>query len=170
MVRGIIGPDSVRSVDRWARDYNRGFDPRLFVGRRVHDEHFLAVPSNNNQALIGAYTVPTGMYFVFKWLVQVYIGSSSWTPGDGNIIWVLDIDIPLTGTQPTQGMKVNGWQSSRIPYGGYNSGLYAPWELEEPEIIEGNSILRSKVTINSANITTGQFVTIFGGSQWPRDP
>jgi hypothetical protein len=166
----LLGPDMMRRAAR--PQYDRGHDPLKYVARRVHDEHNLVVTDASlnagAQAVIGAYTVPVGMYFIWKWLIQVYIGAATWIPGDGNIIWQIDVDEPL-GATPRQGYLVNGWQASKLPYGGYNSGLYAPWELEEPEFLEPNSVLRSKAKIVNAVISAGQLVTVFGGSLWPRD-
>lgn len=171
---GLLDAQLVRAATQFFRQFQRRYDSDRLVPRREHFEASVDVTTLNpvtnfTQAQVGAFTVPGGMYFEFKWLVQLYVGPSAFTPGDGSVKFAWDIDDPL-GSAPRQGYPLQGFFNSTLTLGGYNSGIYAPWELEEPEIIEENSILRSKVTVDGTKITAGRIVTIAGGHLWPRDP
>lgn len=169
---GLTNSELVKAATGFFRHFQRKYDSDRLVPRREHFEASVDVTTLTNlvQAQVGAFTVPGGMYFEFKWLVQLYIGPVGvFTPGDGNITFSWDIDNPL-GSTPRQGYPLQGFFASTFTLGGYNSGIYAPWELEEPEIIEENSVLRSKVTVNTTIITAGRIATIAGGHLWPRDP
>jgi hypothetical protein len=132
--------------------------------KRVHQEASIAVSSltPNTPAEVLAYTIPGNYRFMFNGLVQLYIGSSSFTPGDGNVKWDLDVDIPAGVTSP-QGYPVQGFSNSGIPKGAYQSGIFAPYPLAPaPEEIGPLHVLRSKVTV-TAQITTGRIIAVFDG-------
>ena len=131
---------------------------------RVHVEGTLDVATMipGTQAEIVEYTVQNNYKFLFNALVQIYIGQSAFTPGDGNIVWNLDVNIPLGVISP-QGYPIQGFDQSGIPKGGFVNGVFAPYQLAlKPEVLAPLDVLRSKATI-SANITIGRLVTIFDG-------
>lgn len=168
---GLMDRELVKAATEFFKQFQRKYDSDRLVPRRVHQEASVAFNAFGNltQGVVLTYTVPGGMYFEFKWLVQLYVGTSTFTPGDGNITFQWDIDEPL-GSTPRQGYPLQGFFASTFTLGGYNSGIYAPWELEEPELIDNNSVLRAKVSVNTGNITGGRIVAIAGGHLWPRDP
>lgn len=134
---------------------------------RVHQVGVVAAPAAATQTLVAQYNVPSGYQFCLQYLTALYIGAG-FTPGSGDITWVLDVNTPL-GVATTQGYQVNGFQNSLIPYGGYQGGLFAPWQLSKPEILGPLDQLRSKIT-TTVNITPGApnfFISIFDGLLWP---
>jgi hypothetical protein len=133
---------------------------------RVHKEGVIVAPAAATQTIINQYQVPSGYKFALQFLTQIYIGSG-FTPGSGDITWVLDINNTLAGA--IQGFPVQGFQSTLVPYGGYQNGVFAPWMLAKPEIIGPLDVLRSKVTTTAA-ITPGApnfFISIFDGLLYP---
>lgn len=133
---------------------------------RVHAEATLDVggltPGTAAQVL--SYEVQGNYLFMLNGIVQLYIGMGVFTPGDGNVIFGLDINVPI-GVTSLQGYPVQGFDNSGIPKGAYASGIYAPYPLgPSPEIIGPENTLRSKVTV-SASIqgAGGRILSIFDG-------
>jgi hypothetical protein len=170
LVRMVSGVEETRAAellltlqhrrDLWPYDWV--FPPPNY--KRVHQEASIAVSSltPGTQAEVLVYTVPNNYRFMLNGLVQLYVGSSAFTPGDGNVKWDLDVNIPAGVTSP-QGYPVQGFSNSGIPKGAYQSGIFAPYPLAPaPEEINPLDQLRSKVTV-TAQITTGRVIAIFDG-------
>lgn len=140
--------------------------------QRVHQEASIDVQTGLTPGVQGQvlqYQVPNNYSFYLNGLVQLYIGSSAFVPGDGNVVWDLDVNIPLATTSP-QGYPVQGFSNSGIPKGAYISGIFAPYPLApKPEKLGPLDTLRSKVTI-TGQITTGRIIAIFDGWLLPYSP
>ena len=131
---------------------------------RVHFEATIDVSTMvpGTQTLIAEYQVQNNYNFQFTGLVQLYLGQNSFVPGDGSIVWFLDVNIPL-GVRTPQGYPVQGYDRSGIPKGGFVSGVIMPYPLApKPEPLAPLDFLRSKATIQP-NINQGRLVTIFDG-------
>jgi hypothetical protein len=172
--RLVSGIEALRAADKLRKEQERRDQwPYEWVypppgSQRVHQEFTLQVSAitPGTQILIGSYQVQNNYRFMFTGLVQLYVGASAFTPGDGNIIWVLDVNIPI-GVTSIQGYPIQGFSPSGIPKAGYSSGVFAPYPLApRPEILGPLDTLSSKVTI-TGQITTGAFLTIFEGYLLP---
>lgn len=172
--RVLSGIDAIRQAHEKQRRFKRLEEwPYIWVhpppdSVRVHVEGSIDVQTMvpGNQAEILEYQVQNNYDFFFNELVQLYVGQSNFTPGDGNIVWNLDVNIPL-GVVAPQGYPIQGYDNSGIPKGGFATGVFAPYRLgPNPEPLGPSDILRSKATI-SANITIGRLVTIFDGWLYP---
>jgi hypothetical protein len=169
--RIVSGVEAIRATEKLRREqthrdewpYEHIYPPPK--SKRVHQEFTLQVSAitPGTQILIGSYQVQNNFRMMFTGLVQLYIGSSAFTPGDGSIVWVLDVNNPIGVTGLVQGYPIQGFSNSGIPKGAYISGVFAPYPLAPmPEILGPLDLLSSKVTI-TAGITTGAFLTIFEG-------
>ena len=172
--RMVSGTEAIRAAELLRKlEDRRALWPYDWIypppdSQRVHQEFVLQVSAitPGTQIQIGAYQVQNNYRFMFTGLVQLYIGQSAFTPGDGNVVWALDINIPVGVTSP-QGHPVQGFSPSGVPKGAYISGVFSPYPLTpKPELLAPLDTLRSKVTI-TGNITTGSFVTIFEGYLLP---
>ena len=172
--RIVSGVEAVKAADKLRRQQkNRDLWPYEWIypppdSQRVHQEFTLQVSAitPGTQIEIGEYQVQNNYRWMFTGLVQLYVGASAFTPGDGNIVWVLDVNIPI-GVAAIQGYPIQGFSPSGVPKAGYSSGVFAPYPLApKPEILGPLDTVRSKVTI-TANITTGVFITIFEGYLLP---
>jgi hypothetical protein len=135
--------------------------------KRVHQVGVLASPNPATLTQILAYTVPSGFQFALRRITQLYLGAS-FTPGGGDIVWNLDVNTPV-GIPAAQGYTVQGFGQSTIPYGGFFTGFFMGYELEQPEIIGPLDTLRSKVTTDVV-IPVGApnfFISIFDGLLYP---
>ena len=174
--RVISGVEQAKAADKLRRLADRRAQwPYEWVfpppdSQRVHQEASLDVATGasggplvaGTQYQVLAYQVQNNYRFMLNGLVQLYIGSNTFVPGDGNVTWNLDVNIPVGITSP-QGYPVQGFDNSGIPKGAYFSGIYAPYPLApKPEIIGPSDTLRSKVTVSSS-ITTGRIIAIFDG-------
>jgi hypothetical protein len=166
----VSGVEAIKAADKLRRQQtNRDLWPYDWVfpppdSQRVHAEASIAISAltPGTEAQVLSYQVQGNYRFMLNGLVQLYVGQSAFVPGDGNISWALDVNIPVGITSP-QGYPVQGFTPSGIPKGAYFSGVYAPYPLApKPEVIGPNDTLRSKVTI-TAQITTGRIIAIFDG-------
>lgn len=144
---------------------------------RVHAKGSIGVPAASTVTQVLAYTVPANRWFWLTSIIQLYLGGTSTvtTPGDGQIAWDLDVNIPVGITSP-QGYQVQGFSEiltaglGDFPYGNFQQGLNTPYQLSKPELIDPEYTLRSKVTVNSTvNANGGRFVSIFQGWLVPVD-
>lgn len=132
--------------------------------QRVHQEASIDIGTltPGTAGLVLAYQVQNNYRFMLNGLVQLYIGQSAFVPGDGSVVFGLDINVPIGITAP-QGYPVQGFDNSGIPKGAYISGIFAPYPLgPKPEVINASDTLRAKVTITN-QITTGRVIAIFDG-------
>jgi hypothetical protein len=171
LVRKVVsGVDAIKAAAKLLQR-NRDLWPYTWVfpppdSKRVHQEGTLNV---NGQAAataiqVLAYRVQNNYQFMLNGVVLLYIGNGVFTPGDGNIVFGLDVNVPV-GVTSLQGYPVQGFDNSGIPKGAYSSGVYAPYPLApKPEVIGPADTLRAKVTL-SAPITAsvGRVIAIFDG-------
>lgn len=143
---------------------------------RIHEKGGIAIPAANTVTQILSYQVPANRWFWLTGLVQLYLGGnqgSAVLPGDGNVAWDLDVDIPV-GITSLQGYQVHGFSETltsgggNFPYGNFQVGLNSPYQLPKPEGIGPEKTLRSKVQV-SATASGGRFVSIFDGWLIPLD-
>lgn len=170
LTRMVSGSEAVKAANQLrSLQSRRDLWPYEWVfpppdSQRVHQEASIDVSTltPGTAALVLAYEVQINYRFMLNGLVSLYIGSNSFTPGDGNVVFGLDINVPI-GVTSLQGYPVQGFDNSGIPKGGYISGIFFPYPLApKPEIIGPGDTLRSKVTI-SASITQGRVIAIFEG-------
>ena len=130
---------------------------------RVHVEGSLDVQTIAGGPAVEVleYQVQNNYKFRLTGIVQIYVGQNAVVPGDGNVLWGLDINIPL-GQDAPQGYPVQGFDQSGISKGGFISGVIMPYPLSKAEELKPLDTLRSKVTVSS-QITAGRVITIFDG-------
>ncbi len=167
--RVVSGAEAIKAADLLRKEQSRRdlwpyewtFPPP--DAELVHAEGTVAVSTltPGTQAQVLSYQVQNNYRFMLASLVQLYVGSSSFVPGDGNVSWVLDVNIPIATTS-LQGYPIPGFSPSGIPKGGYQSGVFAPYPFPKPRVLAPSDTLRSKVTITS-QITTGSILAIFDG-------
>jgi hypothetical protein len=112
------------------------------------------------------YTVPTGMRFYLKGIVQQFVGAG-FVQGSGNALWTLDQDTPI-GASPLQGLSIPFYYEQPFTLGSFDNG---PWLFSMPHIFEAGDTLRSKV-ITDGTIPAGApnfFVTILTGWTVPAE-
>lgn len=162
--RPLVDP---RTAERLARPLERkaafpfewSYPPPNAI--RVHQSASIATPAANTQTQVLAYEVPLNFTFYFTALIRLWIGGTGTViPGDGAILWVLDVNVPVGVTSP-QGYPVQGFSDS-FPYGNFSAGFYNPYPLVMPEVLKTGDTLRSKVTVNNTP-SGGRMVTILDG-------
>ena len=170
--RMISGTEAVKAADKLRKlQSNRDLWPYEWVypppdSERVHAEGTVDVSTLTAgvAGLVLSYQVQNNYRFMLNGLVLLYIGSGTFTPGDGNVVFGLDINVPI-GVTSLQGYPVQGFDNSGIPKGAYQSGVYAPYPLApRPEFIGPSDTVRAKVTV-SAGIqgAGGRVLAIFDG-------
>lgn len=170
VLNGVESIDEAHEIQRRNKrfeqwPYEWKFEPP--DSERVHVEGNIDVQTvvAGTQTIVLEYQVQNNYRFWFVALVQIYVGQSGFTPGDGNIVWFLDINTPLVAgatIQSLQGYPVQGFDRSGLPKGGFATGFFAPWRLRKPEELAPLDTLRSKVTI-TPQISQGQLISIFEG-------
>ena len=128
--------------------------------RLIRASATIPAPAPGVQTLVLAGQVPSGYWFVWSHILQVYTGAG-FVPGSGSITWSVDINVPI-GTATPQGMPVQGLINEVVPLGSLTAG---PWAMDEPEILVPGDTLRSKV-ITTIAIPSGApnfFTSMFLG-------
>jgi hypothetical protein len=150
--------------------------------RKLVDYWWLFPPSNADDVLVTAglalpgitsapsvysqvleYKVPSGMIFVLTHTVNgaAVVGNlnSAFAPGDGSIVFVLDVNQPIGSPIPV-GTPVKGFSALTVPLGSFP---YGPWPLPAPRRFNPLDVLRWKVT-NVSLATADVFVScgLFG--------
>lgn len=155
--------------------YTHVFPPPQAV--RVNIEGSIPAPSVGVQTQVLQYQVPDGFQFAFTELMQFFNGTGFVLGNQTQITWVLDVNTPIPAPAGgiAQGYPVQGLSPSFLPKGGVVDGtaitafgMFAPWPLLMPEILQPLDILRSKVTTSVA-ITPGSpnfFISVFLGWIW----
>lgn len=170
VARMVSGVEAIRAADLLRKlQSRRELWPYDWIypppdSQRVHQEGSVDVSTltPGTAAQVLAYQVQNNYKFMLNGLVLLYIGQNTFVPGDGNVVFGLDVNIPIGITAP-QGYPVQGFDQSGIPKGGYISGIFAPYPLApKPEKINALDTLRAKVTV-SGSITQGRVIAIFDG-------
>ena len=171
--RVVTGAEAIQAAEALAKlQRNRDLWPYPWSfpppdGERVHVEGIIAAPAAATQTVVASYQVDNGFNFILDSIITIYTGSG-FILGAASIAWVLDINQPL-GSNVVQGYPVQGFQSSNIPKGGLQGGVFAPYKLAKPEILAPTDTLRSKVT-TTVDIPAGApnyFISIFDGWKIP---
>lgn len=143
MVTGVEAVKAVRKLqqtqsqrDEWP--YPWSFPPPNAI--RVKAVGSIAAPTPTVQAVVVAYTVPTGFWFALTRIVQTVEAANAFLPGRGDATWTLDKNVPL-GYPYIQGSVVQGFGADVVPLGSYQ----IPWILDVPEILEAGDTVQSKV-------------------------
>lgn len=155
--------------------YTHTFPPPQAV--RVNIEGSIPAPAAATQTQVLQYQVPDGFQFAFTELMQFFSGTGFTLGSTTQITWTLDVNTPISPPAGgiAQGYPIQGLSPSFLPKGGVVNGtaitafgMFAPWPLLMPEILQPLDILRSKVT-TSAAITPGSpnfFISVFLGWIW----
>lgn len=137
---------------------------------RVHVKGSIALPAASTETLVISYQVPANRRFYLSHLVQLYLGGSSTTPGDGLLAWNLSVNIPVGVTTSLQGYYVNGFSEALsagngdFPLGNFQSGINSPYQLVKPEELGPEDTLRLTVNVNSVSTPTGgRIIGLFEG-------
>lgn len=115
------------------------------------------------QALVLEYDVPSGMVFVLTGVVAsasvAGALNSAFAPGDGSVVFVLDVNQALGSPLPV-GNTVKGFNALTVPLGSFP---FAPWPLSRPRVFNPEDKIRWKVT-NVSLATSSVFVAcgLFG--------
>jgi hypothetical protein len=149
-------------ADRKLVDYFWLFPPSS--ADDVLETGVIALPADSDpQALVLEYDVPSGMAFILTHVVAsaAVAGdlNSAFAPGDGSLVFVLDVNQPLGSPVPI-GQPVKGFNALKVPLGSFPFG---PWPLPCPRIFNPLDKLRWKVT-NVSLTTASVFVAcgLFG--------
>jgi hypothetical protein len=138
-----------------------------FHARNVFAPSTLATPADNLVHIIGTYAVPLGFWFQLDFLVLNYFGSG-WVPGDGNVIFSLDINTSQNPNSSVQGIPVQFFNPILTPLGSFEK----PWKVLPTEFsrLAPRDILRAKVQTNPLAIPPGfpnRFAAAFVGHLEP---
>jgi hypothetical protein len=105
------------------------------------------------------YRVKEGHLFALTEVVFAYVGAG-FTPGLGDIVWVLDRNAPTFIASP-MAARVKGFENLDFPCGSFQ----IPWRLDPPEIFQPGDHIRSKA-ITTVAIPVGSpnlFISVFKG-------
>lgn len=157
------GPDLVRAGDAVRRaEKNRDAWPFPHVYPPVNSERrdpvgYTLAPAvgAGNQAVILAFSIPSGFWFYLEQLGLFYAGEA-FLPGA--FLFTVDRNVPLGLTG--QGNVLMDLGSVPFPMGSFENG---PWTLPRTEIIAPMDLLQAKITNISVTPTTNAFGAWFGG-------
>lgn len=76
-----------------------------------------------NQTVLASYQCPSNFVAVLKGILATFEGSS-FVPGSGNIIWTVDVDVPVPAVAGTAGYAFDGYGKLLTPMGSYANGLW----------------------------------------------
>jgi hypothetical protein len=133
--------------DRKLADYWWLFPP--VTARDVLVTGGIALPGETvgTYSLVVEYDVPSGLKFVLTHVVAcaMIAGAlnSAFAPGDGSVIFLLDVNEPLNSPIP-QGAPVRGFAGLQVPLGNFATGMWSP--LAMPEVFDPLDALRWKIT------------------------
>lgn len=156
------GPDLVRAGDAVRRaEKNRDAWPFPHVyppvnSIRRNPTGYVVSPSTGSQALILAWTVPSGFWFYMDWL-GLYASYGTFTLGD--FLFTVDKNTPLG--VPGLGAVLTDLENVPFPFGAFTNG---PIRLPRSELFSPLDVIRAKVTNVSAPVgSPTTFGAYFGG-------
>ena len=111
----------------------------------------IPAPPNGVLTLVASYQVPNGQKFCFTHILLGADVGGAWVPGDGSIIFSVDVNRPGAGN--AQGLWFKDFQRVLVPLGSFANG---PWPViaTEQAIFEALSTIRIKV-VTTATINPG---------------
>lgn len=121
------------------------------------------IPFANGTLSDGGYLVPNGFSFNLAALIfQASVAgalNSALAPGDGTLIWTLDVDQPLGQTFPS-GAALKDFSAVTVPMGSWEFGWF---RLFMPYTVEARHEIRAKI-LNVSNTTSDVYVSagLFG--------
>jgi len=137
------------------------FPPKYAKRQRPHGTKTVASMTVGTQAVILAYTVPTGFVFVHTHILRALCNAAGFIEGSGNATWQLDVNRPV-GISSPQGYLVQGFENDTVTLGAFSGQPLFPWPLVQPEVYQSLDLIQDKVTI-TADITDGIFYSAFVG-------
>jgi len=170
----LSGPQAIREAEKIAsdklKDKQREWPYAWFApppaSEHVRAEGDIVAPANGAFATVATYQVPDGMRFCLSHILLTADVGAAWVPGDGSIIFRVDINTPGAGN--AQGIPFKDFQAVYVPLGSFANG---PWPIigTEQSIFESLQTIRIKV-ITTAAINPGAPNYIHGmliGYTWP---
>ncbi len=162
-LRIASGPDLIRAADAVRRaELNRDAWPFPHVyppvnSIRRNPSAFIAAPATGvgNQAVILAFSIPSGYWFYLEFLGLFYLGESALP---GAFTFTVDRNVPLGLTG--QGNVLTDLGNVGFPIGSFANG---PWRLPRTELLAPTDLLQAKVVNNSVTPTVNAFGAVFGG-------
>ena len=76
-----------------------------------------------NQIVLATYQCPLNFVAVLRGILATFEGSS-FVPGSGNIIWTLDVNVPVPAVTASVGYAFDGYANFITPKGSYANGLW----------------------------------------------
>jgi hypothetical protein len=156
------GPDLIRAGEAVRRaEKNRDAWPFVHVYPPVNSQRrnptgFIQSPAIAAQAVVLAFSVPSGFWFYLQQLGLYYSGAPA-NPGD--FLFTVDRNAPLGS--PVQGSVLTDLNNVAFPFGSFLNG---PVQLPRTELIAPTDLLQVKVTNVGAGVGTGTyFGAYFGG-------
>jgi len=107
----------------------------------------IEAPQNFVPTIVVAHQVPDGMIFCLKGVVFGASVGNAWTPGEGSIVFSIDINRPGGGN--AQGIFLKDFSNVLVPLGSFTNG---PWPIPgtEKNLFEELTTVRIKVTTGAA--------------------
>jgi hypothetical protein len=156
------GPDLIRAGEAVRRaEKNRDAWPFPHVyppvnSLRRNPTGYVALPAVASQAVILAFSIPSGFWFYLEYVGLYYQGGAI-NPGD--ILFTVDRNSPLGATG--QGNVLTDLENVPFPFGSYANG---PIRLPRTELIAPTDLLQAKGTNVAASAgSPNWFGASFGG-------
>jgi hypothetical protein len=156
-LRGVEEIVAVNSLLRGSGDAKNAID--IYVSGSV------LAPMPTVPAVLLSYQVPSGHQFALTGVMWAFEPPGGWLPGDGNIVWTLDVNNPLTTSAlAIAGRYVQGFGAELMPIGSYEK----PWLFFKPRIFAPSDLIQLKVLTTVAIAqNSGVFNSRFIGYLWP---
>lgn len=148
--RVLSGPQSIREAEKIAveklREKKESWPYPWFApppgSEHVRAEGDIVAPANGVLTLVCQYQVPDGCNFCLTHVLFTADVQNAWVPGDGSIIW--GIDVNKSGAGNAQGIPFKDFSGVLVPLG---SLPFGPWPViaTEQAIFDSLSTLRIKV-------------------------
>ena len=123
-------------------------------------------PATGNPTVVVSHTVPDGMIFCLRGVLLNANVGNAWVPGDGSIVFSIDINRPGSGN--AQGIFLKDFQSILFPLGSFANG---PWPIPgtDKNLFEELTTIRIKVYTGAAiNAGAPNFIHgILQGYEYP---
>jgi len=161
--RIAAGPDMMAAAEairraQKARDmwpYPHVYPP--MNSQRRDPNGYIAAPAVAAQAVVLAFSVPSGFFFFMNQLGLFYQGQSF---GFGDFTFTVDKNTPL-GAPSYQSSPLNDWSAIQFPLGAVGVG---PVTLPRIELFAPEDLIQAKVTNNALNAAyPNSFGAWFGG-------
>jgi hypothetical protein len=107
----------------------------------------IEAPAIGTLTVVATHIVPAGMIFCLKGVVLTASVGNAWVPGDGSIVFGIDVNRPGAGN--AEGIFLKDFGNIVVPLGSFQFG---PWPIPgtEMQLFEETSTIRIKVTTGAA--------------------